>query len=75
MKKALFILLTAAVLAGCNKEESKTPASPSADPALVVPAEELLAQLKLATVTSASPALAQRLPAGLPRSMPYWAKP
>ena len=52
MKKALFILLTAAVLAGCNKEESKTPASPSADPALVVPAEELLAQLKLATVTS-----------------------
>ena len=52
MKKALFILLTAAVLAGCNKEESKTVASPSADPALVVPAEELLAQLKLATVTS-----------------------
>lgn len=52
MKKALFILLTAAVLAGCDKEESKTPASPSADPALVVPAEELLAQLKLATVTS-----------------------
>ncbi len=52
MKKALFILLTAAVLAGCNKEESKAPASPSADPALVVPAEELLAQLKLATVTS-----------------------
>lgn len=52
MKKALFILLTAAVLAGCNKEESKTVVSPSADPALVVPAEELLAQLKLATVTS-----------------------
>lgn len=52
MKKALFILLTAAVLAGCNKEESKTLASPSTDPALVMPAEELLAQLKLATVTS-----------------------
>ena len=52
MKKALFILLTAAVLAGCNKEESKTLASPSADPALVMPAEELLAQLKLATVTT-----------------------
>ena len=52
MKKALFILLTAAVLAGCNKEDSKKLASPSADPALVVPAEELLAQLKLATVTS-----------------------
>ena len=52
MKKALFILLTAAVLAGCNKEGSKKLASPSADPALVVPAEELLAQLKLATVTS-----------------------
>ena len=52
MKKALFILLTAAVLAGCNKEESKTLAAPSADPALVMPAEELLAQLKLATVST-----------------------
>lgn len=52
MKKALFILLTAAALAGCNKDESKTLASPSTDPALVMPAEELLAQLKLATVTS-----------------------
>ena len=51
MKKALFILLTAALLNGCNKEESKTPASPAADPALVRPADELLKQLKLATVS------------------------
>jgi cobalt-zinc-cadmium efflux system membrane fusion protein len=52
MKKALFMLLTAALLAGCNKEDSKKPLpAPSSDPALVVPAPELLAQLKLATVT------------------------
>jgi cobalt-zinc-cadmium efflux system membrane fusion protein len=51
MKKALFILLTAALLNGCNKEESKTPVSPAADPALVRPADELLKQLKLATVS------------------------
>ncbi len=51
MKKAIFILLTAAVLAGCNKEDSKAVAAPSADPALVMPARELLAQLKLAAVS------------------------
>ena len=52
MKKALFILLTAAVIAGCNKDETKAVAAPSSDPALVMPAQELLAQLKLATVSS-----------------------
>lgn len=52
MKKAIFILLTAAVLAGCNKEDSKAVAAPSSDPALVVPAQELLVQLKLAAVGS-----------------------
>lgn len=52
MKKAIFILLTAAVLAGCNKEDSKAVAAPSADPALVMPAQELLAQLKLAAVST-----------------------
>lgn len=52
MKKAIFILLTAAVLAGCNKEDNKAVAAPSSDPALVTPAQELLAQLKLAAVSS-----------------------
>lgn len=51
MKKALFWLLTAAVLAGCNKESSKTVAPHASDPALVAPAPELLAQLKLADVS------------------------
>ena len=52
MKKAIFILLTAVALAGCNKEDSKEVAAPSADPALVMPAQELLAQLKLAAVST-----------------------
>ena len=50
MKNALFLLLTAAVLVGCNKEDSKNAAPQAADPALVAPAPELLAQLKLANV-------------------------
>jgi cobalt-zinc-cadmium efflux system membrane fusion protein len=53
MKKALFLLLTAAILAGCNKETSKAVALKAADPALVTPAPELLAQLKLANVSRA----------------------
>ena len=52
MKKALFLLLTAALLAGCNKEDSKAVAQKAADPTLVSPAPELLAQLKLANVSS-----------------------
>ncbi len=52
MKKALFILLTAAVLAGCNKDDDAAVAKPSTDPAMVAPAQELLAQLKLAQVRS-----------------------
>jgi cobalt-zinc-cadmium efflux system membrane fusion protein len=51
MKKAIFILLTAAVIAGCNKEESK-PQAALPDPTLVTPAAELVAQLKLANVAS-----------------------
>ena len=51
MKNALFLLLTAAVLAGCNKEDSKAVAPHANDPALVAPAPELLAQLKLADVS------------------------
>ena len=53
MKKALFLLLTAALLAGCNKEDGKAVARQAADPALVTPAPELLAQLKLANVSRA----------------------
>jgi len=54
MKKALFLLLTAALLAGCGKETAKTAAPNAADPALVAPGPDLLAQLKLATVTTQS---------------------
>jgi cobalt-zinc-cadmium efflux system membrane fusion protein len=49
MKKLLFAVLTAAALVGCNKEGAKAPSAQATDPALVVPDEGLLAQLKLAT--------------------------
>lgn len=52
MKKALFLLFTAAALAGCDGEDSKAVAQKPGDPALVVPAPELLAQLKLADVAT-----------------------
>ncbi|UCV15410.1 efflux RND transporter periplasmic adaptor subunit [Quatrionicoccus australiensis] len=51
MKKALLVMLTAALLAGCNKENGKSVAAPPADPALVTPGQELLGQLKLADVS------------------------
>jgi len=50
MKKALLVVLVAALIAGCNKEASKTAAPKAADPTLVAPAPELLDQLKLADV-------------------------
>lgn len=50
MKKLLFLLLTAAFLTGCNKDTGKQAVGPNVDPALVTPAEELLAQLKLGQV-------------------------
>lgn len=49
MKKLLFAVLTAAALVGCNKEGAKAPSAQAIDPAVVVPEEGLLAQLKLAT--------------------------
>lgn len=49
MKKLLFAVLTAAALVGCNKEGAKAPSAQAVDPAVVVPEEGLLAQLKLAT--------------------------
>jgi len=51
MKNAIFLLLTVAALLGCNKEDSKVAAPNGNDPALVTPAPELLAQLKLADVS------------------------
>lgn len=51
MKKALFALLTVALIAGCNETGTKTAAEPSTDPMLVAPGQELLAQLKLAAVS------------------------
>ncbi len=52
MKKVLFWLLTASLLAGCNKDDKTAAAVPPADPALVAPAAELIAQLKLASVST-----------------------
>ena len=52
MKNALFLLLTAAFLLGCNKDNDKVAAPHVADPALVTPAPELLAQLKLGNVST-----------------------
>jgi len=52
MKKALFWLLTATLIAGCNKDDKTAAAAPPADPALVAPAPELIAQLKLAPVST-----------------------
>ncbi len=50
MKNALVLLLTAALLAGCNKEDDKAVAPAGNDPALVAPAPELLARLQLADI-------------------------
>lgn len=50
MKKVLFLLLTATLLAGCNKDDKKSIAGAVSDPGLVAPAAELLAQLKVAPV-------------------------
>jgi cobalt-zinc-cadmium efflux system membrane fusion protein len=51
MKKLIFAVLTAAALVGCNKEGAKAPSAQATDPAVVVPDEGLLAQLRLATPT------------------------
>lgn len=50
MKNALIALCTAALLLGCNKEGPKSAAQTAADPMLVQPGEELLAQMKIAQV-------------------------
>ena len=52
MKKVLFLLLTASLIAGCNKDDKTAAAAPPADPALVAPAAELIAQIKLASVST-----------------------
>ena len=51
-KNALFLLLTAALLAGCNNDDKTVAAAPPTDPAQVAPAPELLSQLKLADVST-----------------------
>ena len=51
MKNALFLLLTAALLLGCNKDDKKTETAHASDPAVVAPGPELLAQLQLADVS------------------------
>ena len=52
MKKALILLLTATLVAGCNKDDKQTATAAPADPALVAPAPELISQLKLAPVST-----------------------
>ncbi len=52
MKKTLFLLLTATLIAGCNKDDKKSVTATPADPAIVAPAPELLAQIKLAAVST-----------------------
>ena len=52
MKKALFLLLTATLIAGCNKDDKKSVTATPTDPAIVAPAPELLAQIKLAAVST-----------------------
>ncbi len=52
MKKALVLMLTAAALLGCNKDDDKRAAAPVADPAVVAPAPELLAQIQLTSVSA-----------------------
>jgi len=50
MKKTMICLWLAALLAGCNPGEEKHSSAPAGDPALVVPGQDLLGQLKLAEV-------------------------
>lgn len=52
MKKALFWLLTATLIAGCNKDNKMAAVAPQGDLALVAPAPELIAQLKLEPVST-----------------------
>lgn len=52
MKKALFLLLTVATLAGCNQENDKSAAQQVRDPLSVTPSPELLDQLKLSDVST-----------------------
>ena len=52
MKNALLMALMAALLIGCNKEDQKTAALAVQDPMIVAPSPDLLAQLKLADLSS-----------------------
>lgn len=52
MKNALIFLLTVGFLLGCNKEGKLATAPQAQDPALVTPSAELLAQLKLADLST-----------------------
>lgn len=52
MKNLLWMCMGLALLGGCQKESGPTAAAPAGDPAVVAPAPELLAQLKLAPVAT-----------------------
>lgn len=52
MKNALLMAVMAALLIACNKEDQKTAALAVQDPMIVAPSPDLLAQLKLADLSS-----------------------
>lgn len=52
IRNAFCVLLTAALVAGCNKGQDSAAVPSSSDPTLVAPAPELLEQLKLAEVSA-----------------------
>ena len=51
MKIALFLTLTAALLAGCNEKAGKSAVAAAHDPAIVAPGPDLLAQLTVLEVS------------------------
>lgn len=53
MKNAVFWLCTVALLAACGSDTKPAAVAKAADPALVVPAPELLAQLQIAAISHA----------------------
>ena len=65
MKNAVFVLCTVALLAACGSETKPAAVAKPADPALVVPAPELLAQLEVAAISHAPVAETLRVPGAI----------
>ena len=65
MKNAVFVLCTVALLAACGSDTKPAAVAKNADPALVVPAPELLAQLEVAAISQAPVAETLRVPGAI----------